>query len=133
MNKRIVVSILAGLSLLFVGLTAKADGIEDVYTLHETAMENFNRIYEYEQQANAHDVTKPFTSNCRDFALSMLSTAKEGNVFYEANKEHAVYANMIYTNYGYVWGCDGKIYEMAGYAGNVLFNLPILEWDTGEE
>ena len=129
-----VVTALAGVALLLVSMGSKAEegiDMEDMYTLYEIAGENFTETPIEGDRAYYHDVTKPFTGDCRTFSLSLLASAAGGLVFY-TESDHDEFADTIYINHGYTWGCHGIVYKLQDYPEVILPKLGYIKWGLVE-
>ena len=107
------------LMLLFISTPVFAD-IERTYDVYEQAISNYTYIYEESGQV-AKDVTKPFTGDCRTFAVSMLNGVGSGIVLFVSSEEDT--PHLIYASDGYAWECNGKAYKLAEYPYKVLLHL----------
>jgi len=107
------------LILLFISATASAD-IERTYDVYEQAIGNYTYALEVDTQS-ARDVTKPFTGDCRTFAVSMLNAVGSGIVFFVTSEEDT--PHLMYANDGYAWECTGQTYKLDEYPYKILLHF----------
>ena len=108
--------------LLLVSFTASA-GMEEVYNVYEEAQDNYSYSFEEDGQS-AKDYTKPFTGDCTTFSATMIVGVQYGAlIFVDVGRELPI---LEYINLGYVWSCNGRVYEIESYPGKILHEMGVL-------
>ena len=136
----IVITVLAGLSLIFASATSRADEqggvlIEERTSYREYALERYvevyhNYTYELDEEGtdtwSLYDGTKPFKGDCEDFAFTLQHQVGAGSVYSVFRYSTGEIDHAVFVHLGLVWDLDGVVFELGAYAdkrGRIQYEL----------